>query len=107
MVKVRFLDRDPRVLPEMSAKVAFLERPVGPGEGKPRVALPPAAVVKKDGKSVVFLVKGDRVAETPVTLGGQVGDLVEVISGVKPGERIAIKPLEKLHDQSRVKTAEK
>jgi HlyD family secretion protein len=107
MVKVRFLDRDPRVLPEMSAKVAFLERPVGPGEGKPRVALPPAAVVKRDGKSVVFLLRGDKVIETALTLGAKVGDLVEVLSGVKAGERVAIKPLEKLHDQSRVKTAEK
>ena len=28
MVKVRFVDKDPRILPEMSAKVAFLSRPV-------------------------------------------------------------------------------
>jgi len=45
--------------------------------------------------------------QTPVTLGVRVGDLVEVVSGVKAGERIATKPLEKLRDQSRVKTAEK
>jgi HlyD family secretion protein len=107
MVKVRFLDKDPRILPEMSAKVAFLERPVGPGEGTPRVALPPAASVTRDGKSVVFVVKGDRVVQTPVTLGARVGDLVQVLSGVKAGERVALKPLEKLHDKSRVKTAEK
>jgi RND family efflux transporter MFP subunit len=107
MVKVRFLDRDPRVLPEMSAKVAFLERPVGPGEGKPRIALPPAAIVKRDGKDVVYLLQGDKVVQTPVTLGARIGDLVEVVSGVKAGERIATKPLEKLHDQSCVKTAEK
>jgi RND family efflux transporter MFP subunit len=107
MVKVRFLDKDSRVLPEMSAKVAFLERPVGPGEGKPHIALPPSAVVTRDGKSVVFVVRGDRVAQTPVVLGVRVGDLVEVVSGVKAGERIATKSLEKLHDQGRVKTAEK
>jgi len=107
MVKVRFLDRDKRVLPEMSAKVAFLERPVGPGETKPRIALPPSAIVQRDGKSIVFVVQGDKAVQTPVTLGARVGDLVEVVSGVKAGERIATKPLEKLHDQSRVKTAEK
>jgi len=107
MVKVRFLDRDPRVLPEMSAKVAFLERPVGPGEGRARVALAPAAVATRDGKSVVFVLQGDQVVQTPVTLGPRVGDQVEVVSGVKAGSRIAVKPLEKLHDQSRVKTAEK
>ena len=91
----------------MSAKVAFLERPVGPGETKPRIALPPSAIVKRDGKSVVFVVQGDKAVQTAVTLGARVGDLVEVVSGVKAGERIATKPLEKLHDQSRVKTAEK
>ena len=32
MVKVRFLDPDPRILPEMSAKVAFLSRSVNPEE---------------------------------------------------------------------------
>jgi HlyD family secretion protein len=107
MVKVSFLDRDPRVLPEMSAKVAFLERPVQPGEGKPRIALPPASIVTRDGKSVVFVVRGGKAVQTPVVLGPRIGDLVEVVSGVKAGERIATKPLEKLHDQSRVKTAEK
>jgi HlyD family secretion protein len=107
MVKVRFLDRDSRVLPEMSAKVAFLERAVQPGEGKPRVALPPASIVTRDGKSFVFIVAGDKVVQAPVTLGPRIGDMVEVVSGVKAGERIAIKPLEKLHDKSRIKTAEK
>jgi len=107
MVKVRFLDKDARILPEMSAKVAFLERPVQAGEGKPRLALSPASIVSRDGRSTVFLVKGDRVLQTPVTLGPKIGDLVEVTAGLKAGERIAVKPLEKLHDQSRVKTAEK
>lgn len=107
MVKVRFHDRDPRLLPEMSAKVAFLEREVKPGEGKPRVALPPASVVTRSGKSSVFLVAGDRVLERRVTLGPAIGDLVEVAGGVKAGERLAVKPLDKLHDGSRVKTAEK
>ena len=107
MVKVRFLDRDKRLLPEMSAKVAFLEREVQPGEGKPRVALPPASVVQRDGKSVVYVVTGDHVVQTPVTLGPKLGDMVEVVSGVKAGDRIATKPLDKLRDKSRVKMAEK
>jgi len=107
LVKVRFLDTDKRILPEMSAKVAFLEREVQPGEGKPRVALPPASIAKRDGKDVVFVVTGDKVVQTPVTVGAKLGDMVEVVSGVKAGERIAIKPLDKLRDQSRIKTAEK
>lgn len=107
MVKVRFLDTDKRLLPEMSAKVAFLEREVQPGEAKPRVAIPPASVVRRDGRAFVFLVSGDRVRQTPVTLGPKLGDMVEVVSGVKAGDRIATKPLDKLRDEARVKTAEK
>ncbi|TSK05855.1 MAG: efflux RND transporter periplasmic adaptor subunit [Geobacter sp.] len=107
MVKVRFLDKDPRILPEMSAKVAFLERELRQGEGTPRVGLPPAAVVHRDGKDYVFKVVKDRAQLTPVTLGGKLGDLVQVNSGVKAGDRIATKPLDKLRDGSRVKTAEK
>ena len=43
MVKVRFVDKDPRILPEMSAKVAFLSKAVSPGEEKPRTTINPAA----------------------------------------------------------------
>jgi RND family efflux transporter MFP subunit len=43
MVKVRFIDKDKRILPEMSAKVAFLSRLVKLDEQKPRTALNRAA----------------------------------------------------------------
>lgn len=107
MVKVRFLDQDKRLLPEMSAKVAFLERELREGEGNPRIAIPPAAVVRRDGRDYVFKVVKERAQLAPVGLGAKLGDLVEVASGVKAGERIATKPLDKLRDGSRVKTAEK
>lgn len=107
MVKVRFVDQDSRILPEMSAKVAFLERPVGPAERKPRTAVNPVAVAKRDGKDVVFVVHGDRVAAVPVTLGLRIGDAVEVTSGVKAGERIVLRPLDKMKDGKKIKTAEK
>ncbi|QSV45624.1 efflux RND transporter periplasmic adaptor subunit [Geobacter benzoatilyticus] len=107
LVKVRFEKLDPRVLPEMSAKVAFLQRPVAPGEEKPRTAVNPAAVVEREGRKALFLVKGDRVAETPVTVGAKFGDMLEITSGAKPGDRIALKPLDKLKDGAKIKTAEK
>ena len=107
MVKVGFVDKDSRVLPEMSAKVAFLERPVAQAEEKPLTAVSPSAVATRDGRTVVFLVKGNRVAAIPVVLGEKVGSLVEVKSGVKAGEVIAVKPLEKLKDGARIRTAEK
>jgi RND family efflux transporter MFP subunit len=107
LVKVRFLDRDTRILPEMSAKVAFLQRPVNPEERKPLTALNPRSVLTRNGKKAVFLMKDDRVAETPVTLGSQVGEMIEVVSGIKAGDRVAVKPLDKLRNGIRVKVAEK
>lgn len=107
LVKVRFIEKDERILPEMSAKVAFLERPAKKEERQPRTAINPAAMATRNGRKVVFLVKGDRVVETPITTGAPIGEMVEVVAGVKAGEQIAVKPLEKLKDGKRIKTAEK
>ena len=107
MVKVRFLEKDPRILPEMSAKVAFLERPVAADEQKPRTALNPAAVLTRNGKKAVLLIKDGRAVETPVTLGPQIGDMVEVLGGVKAGEKVVLKPLNKVKGGDKVKVAEK
>jgi RND family efflux transporter MFP subunit len=106
LVKVKFIDKDSRILPEMSAKVAFLSRPVTPAEEKPHTAVISAAVREGKGKKYVFLLKGDRVVETPVVLGERFGDMTEVIQGLSPGDKVAVKPLEKLRDGSRIKLAE-
>lgn len=107
LVKVKFLDKDTRILPEMSAKVAFLSREVREDEQKARTAVPAHAVVTWKGKQAVFLLKGDRVKETPITTGETFGDMIEVLGGVKTGDRIAVSPLDKLRDGSRVKIIEK
>jgi multidrug efflux pump subunit AcrA (membrane-fusion protein) len=107
LVKVKFVDTDPRILPEMSAMVAFLSEAVPEGERKPRTAVSPSAVAERDGKKVVFVVSDDRVVQTPVTTGAAIGDFVEIKSGVKPGDKVVLKPSPKLKDGSRIKVAEK
>ncbi len=107
MVKVAFIDNDPRILPEMSAKVAFLSRPVKPEEMKSRTALDRNAVINRSNKNVAFLVKGDEVVETTVSVGEQFGDMIEVLSGLKSGDKVVLKPLDKLKNGSKIKVAEK
>ena len=107
MVKVRFLEPDPRILPEMSAKVAFLSRPVTKGEEKPRTAVSKAAVVKKRGGDVLFAVNNNRVVERSVRLGETIGDMVEVLEGAKAGERVVLNPPPVLRNGLPVKIAEK
>lgn len=106
MVKIRFVDTDSRILPEMSAKVAFLEREAGKDEQLPRLAVNPSAIVKSGDREGVYLLQGDRVVFTPVRRGGKLGDLVEV-QGVKSGDRVALRPLEKLKDGTKVVPADK
>ena len=107
MVKVRFLDKDSRILPEMSAKVAFLSRPATGEEKRSRIALNQSAVVNRKNHKEVFLVKGNSVVETPVTLGGPIGDMVEVLQGVKVGDVVVLNPPDRLKNDSKIKTEEK
>jgi hypothetical protein len=102
MAKIRFVDKDPRILPEMSAKVGFLSREIPGNRRAPRTAVQSAATVKRGDRDVVFVVRGDRAMAMPVRLGDKIGDLVEVVSGLRPGEKVVLKPPEKLQDGAMV-----
>ena len=102
MVKVRFLDKDPRILPEMSARVAFLERPVAKIEEAPKTAVSPAAIITRDGKSTVYIIKGNTAVATPVVVGEKMGDLVEIREGLNPGVSVVMNPSGKLKNGSRI-----
>lgn len=106
LVKVRFVDRDPRVLPDMSAKVAFLSKAVPPEDRQAVTAVQAAAIVTRDGKPVVFLLDGDKVKQVAVTQGRKIGELTEV-KGVKPGDKVVLAPDAKLHDGAPVSLAKK
>ncbi len=107
MTKIRFLEADARILPEMSAKVAFLSQEISDAERAPRAALNSAALTTRAGRNVVFVVRGDKVAEVPVETGAKMGDLVEIRSGPQPGEKVVLRPSAKLHDGAAVKPAGK
>lgn len=106
LVKVRFRDRDARMLPDMSAKVSFLSRELKPEELLPRLAVSQDAVVSLSGKSVVYLVASEKVRETAVTTGDKLGDMLELTAGLKPGDRVVLKP-KGLKDGARIKVAER
>ena len=106
LVKIEFIERDPRVLPDMSAKVSFLTRPLTEAEKTPVTAVQSSAVTKRDGKDVVFVIENDIAKQTAIVVAGKIGDLVQV-SGVKPGEKVVISPGEKLKDGAAVAIAKK
>ncbi len=102
LAKVRFAELDPRILPEMSAKVSFLSQEVPAAERGARVAVHPAAVVTRDGKSVVFAVRDGRAVQLAVEAGDKVGELLEIKAGVAAGDKLVLRPAEKLRDGTRV-----
>jgi RND family efflux transporter MFP subunit len=106
LTKVKFLEKDGRILPEMSAKVAFLSQPLDPAERQARVIIPKGALITREGRTYAFLVTGSRVKLVPVTLGATMNDLVEIAGGLKEGDRVVLNPPAALRDGSRVKVKE-
>jgi RND family efflux transporter MFP subunit len=106
LVKVRFVDKDPRVLPDMSAKVAFLSRAPADDEKRAVLALQPGAIAERDGKKVVFVLKDEKARATPVTTGRKIGELLEV-QGLNAGDRVVLNPSEKVKDGVAVTAAKK
>jgi multidrug efflux pump subunit AcrA (membrane-fusion protein) len=101
------LDKNERILPEMSAKVAFLERAVSEGEQNPKTALNSNAIMMNNNTGSVFLINKNRVYKTPLTTGSQIGDLIEVLNGVKSGDKVVVSPPKNLRDGMRIKVKEK
>jgi RND family efflux transporter MFP subunit len=107
LVKVAFKEADPRVLPEMSAKVAFLSRDLRPGEERPLQVVPASAVVSRGGQRVVFLLHGDKAAERPVRTGRRLDAMVEVLEGLGAEDKVVVNPGNDLKAGARVKVQEK
>lgn len=101
MVKIRFVEMDSRILPEMSAKVAFLSREATKEDQLPRLVVNPLAIVKQGKEAKVYRINGNRAEAVVVTVGQKYGDLLEV-RGLKPGERLVLRPLERIKNNSRI-----
>jgi multidrug efflux pump subunit AcrA (membrane-fusion protein) len=107
MTKVKFDEIDPRILPEMSAKVSFLTQDITAEQQKPLVAVNPDAIVQRDGRTVVFVVRDNKAVAVPVTPGIKVGDNTAITGAVKSGEKAVAKPPPTLVSDALVKVAAK
>lgn len=103
LVKVRFVNRDSRILPDMSAKVAFLSRALTFEQQKPVTLVQPSAIISHNGAQKVFLVHGNTVSEVPIETGERIGDMLVVNKGLSSGDQVVLYPSEKLRDGSEIK----
>lgn len=90
LVKVAFKNYDKRVLPEMSAKVLFLNEAVNEEtlNEKPMLVVPKSAVANRNSKLVVYQVLNDQALESEVTIGKELGRNLEITSGLNNGDRV-------------------
>jgi HlyD family secretion protein len=108
MTKIRFEKLDPRILPEMSAKVVFLSQPAAEVDQKPVTAINPKTVVERDGRKTVFRINDGAVEAVAITPGRTLGDALEVPGGaLKPGDKLVLSPGDKLQAGARVTVAGK
>jgi HlyD family secretion protein len=113
MTKIQFEQLDPRILPDMSAKVTFLSRAVSDADLESVIAVNPATVVERDGRKLVFRVlkpakdgANATLQAVPVTPGRQLGDALEVGgSELKSGDKLVLNPAAELHDGQAVRIA--
>jgi RND family efflux transporter MFP subunit len=108
-VKVSILDHDPRILPEMGARVDFLADPAvatdTTGASAPaRIRLPVAAVREEGGEAVVWLVRDGRLESRPVQAGPASGGFREIRSGLAGGEMVLVAGVETPRAGMRVRT---
>jgi RND family efflux transporter MFP subunit len=103
-VKVAILDPDARLLPEMSASVSFLQTARTSQElSEPaRIWLPPAAVVDK---RVAVVGADNHVAWKSVTTGAVREGRIEIVGGLREGDRVVTDKAEQLKDGQLVKVA--
>jgi len=106
-VRIGFKQKDPRIVPEMGARVSFLEESTQPRTGAdvgaPGVFVPPEAVQISGAAGIVFVISGDVVERRAVRLGPRTADGQTIVAGLQPGAILALGDFIKLRDGSRVR----
>jgi RND family efflux transporter MFP subunit len=100
-VRVGFDQLDPRILPEMSVKVAFRE--TGGAAATRTVMVPKNAVRSQDGRDVVFVVQNGRAERRAVTVSDTQGDDAVLSAGVSAGEKVVVNAPADLKDGTSVR----
>lgn len=104
-VRIRFLLDDPRIRPDLGAKVSFLkERPTAEILTiKKTLRVPASAIRQKNGESTVWVVREGKVEPVVVTTGERSADEIEVLTGLNDGDQVVADGAARLSKGKRVK----
>ncbi|MCJ7641208.1 MAG: efflux RND transporter periplasmic adaptor subunit [Desulfobacterales bacterium] len=70
------------------------------------LAIPKEAVLEEGGKQAVFVVEGNQALRKPVVTGIEQGPFIEVVEGLKDGEKVVVRGQESLRDRSTILVVE-
>lgn len=103
-VRIAFQELDPRILPDMGVKVAFLnpEPVAGEGVAAEGIRIPTSAVRSENGEQVIFVVKDEVAQQRAVKLATVSSSELVVLEGLNPGEDFVVEIPKELHDGSKV-----
>ncbi len=74
---------------------------------KPRALLVPRyAILRSNGSQSVFVLEGNQAIQRPVVTGYEQDQYVEIVEGVKEGDRVIVKGQELIRDRSTVRVVE-
>jgi RND family efflux transporter MFP subunit len=93
------------VVPNASGRLKpgfFATARIEEAEPRPGILVPATAVRTTAGTARVFAIAGDRAEERIVMTGQRVGEQIEIVSGLKGGERVASSNVDALADGVRV-----
>jgi HlyD family secretion protein len=103
-VKVKILNPDDYLRPEMNAHVSFLApSSTKTSDAREMLCIPRGALIQNEGKSAVFVLEGSRVKLREVQVGRDLGDRMEVAEGLGPNDKVVVKGLEGLTSGQRVR----
>jgi len=102
-VRVGFDNLDPRILPDMSVKVAFQESADAPASPAPRALVPKGALRESGGHTIVWAVNNNRAERRALTVLDSQGDDALVGNGISAGEKVILDPPAELTDGAAVK----
>jgi HlyD family secretion protein len=106
-VKVKVINPDQYLRPEMNAKVTFLSEEIPFAAIAPsRIIVPRRAVIERDGQPTVFVMQDGQAVARAVKLGAGDDTSVEVSSGLSANELLIVSDLDKLQAGEAVKPRE-
>lgn len=106
-VRIAIKDKDPRIIPEMGARVSFLsdpsQQPQTSAAALHGVSVPANAIATEGTASVAYLVHGNTLERRAVRLGAKTDSGQIVIAGLEAGNTVAVGDLSKLRDGIKVR----